>query len=133
MNDFKLIYEYIKKCSSKFFNKFRYNSAKNQSFSQILIQPEGAKYLNSVFMGKNKIYGYNTTLYKIKREDDSFYYASYVYKKNFTQVILTDDWDKMKLAYRDITNNHQSLIMRVDEKGGGISHAKKSKYGRKRF
>lgn len=133
MNDFTLICRYLSKCSSKLINKFKQKNIKEQTFSQILIQPEGAKYLNSVYMGKNKVFGYNTTLYKIKREDNSYYYASYVYKKKFTQVILTDDWEKMKVAYRNILNNQQSLIIELDNEGGGMSDAKKSKFGRKRF
>lgn len=133
MNDFAIIYNYLMKCSNKFLKKFKRNNT-HSTFSEILLQPDGAKYLNSVFMGKNKIYGYNTTLYKIKRENEDFYFASYIYKKNFTQVILTDDWEKMRDMYQSIHSNNQPVIINIDKReGGGVKYAAKNKFGRKRL
>lgn len=134
MNDFSIIYKFLKRKFSSKYNEIK-NKYNTQSFTDIIMQPDGAKYLNSIYMGKNKIYGYNTTLYKIKREDNSYYYASYVYKKQFTQVILTDDWEKMKEKYQLIYTNNQSLILDVDDNNtnkGGVKNAK-TKYGRKKI
>lgn len=133
MNDFSIIYNFLKRKVSLQFNAIK-NRYKNQSFTDIIMQPDGAKYLNAIYMGKNKIYGYNTTLYKIKRENDNYYYAAYVYKKHFTQVILTDDYEKMKEKYQLIYTNNQSLILDVDDSTnkGGVKNVK-TKYGRKKI
>ena len=134
MNDFALMLKYVKKCYNNFFNKIKLTSKKDITFTEVLMKPDGAKYLDSVFLGKNKVYGYNATLYKIHRDNDTYYYASYIYKKQYTQVILTDDWEKMKVHYRTIYNNNQSIIIDVESMGeGGIKNVQKTKYGRKRL
>ena len=137
-NDFKLFGSFFKTMSQDFLDKYNLRKCKKtNSFTETILLPEGAKYIGSEYLGQKKVSNYLSTIYKIEREgEDTFFFTSYVYKKNFTQVLITDSWERLSKLYEKIDKINCPVVVEIDgviNKEGGIRNAKKTKYGRKRL
>lgn len=137
-NDFKIFKDYFINISQSFIDKFKlYKCKKSNSFTETILMPEGAKYIGSQYLGEKRVNNYLSTIYKIDRENDNeCFYASYVYKKDFTQVLITDSWATLSSLYSQIENIRNPVVVKVNgliNQKGGLKNGRKTKYGRKRF
>lgn len=137
-SDLKLFKDYFNVLKQNFIDKYKLNKCKKiNSFSETILIPEGAKYIGSEYLGQRKIGNYLSTIYKINREaEGDCFYTSYVYRKNFTQVLITDSWSQLIELHKKIDKINSPLIVEVEgliNQKGGIKNDKKTKFGRKRF
>lgn len=137
-NDLKLFNDFFKNLSQDFLDKYNLRKCKkSNSFTEAILLPEGAKYIGSEYLGQKRVSNYISTIYKIERDSENdCFFTSYVYKKNFTQVLITDSWERLSKLYEKIDKINYPVVVEVDgliNQEGGLRNARKTKYGRKRL